>query len=284
MRITEDKADREALFHQLTRERFAVRAKGYDPAPVVGWPRKHQLWPCVRLGAGDVWLSRTRRPGAKAPPRKSQMRRALAFLRGHSHEALMADKQSLVFIYEGVGNEVDEWTGEPEAPFTEIKSTNLSSKHMWAIIKVGKVDLLTSFGKDAFFMGYFLQSCQNAVATGVDRCRLRIMFMNGDYASRRTKCPECKGKLGPMKDISKTCTKCGYKSYSIDLRSYILVFTKAEMAYFRHEVFKVRRDQFNRAVEATSKEEVLKLAPPTKCFLCTECDVGKQLGCENYGG
>lgn len=248
--------------------------------PKVGWPRKHQLWPCVLLGAGAQWLeNRNWKPDNPSSGR----RRALNFLRGHSHEALLTEHQSLVFIYKGVGNEVDEWTGDPEAPFTEVKSTVISSARMWPIVQKGSVDILSPFS-ESFFSGYFEQSCQNAVATGVDRCRLRIFFMNGDYAQRRKKCPECGSILGEMHDIYKLCPKCGYKSYAVDLRSYILIFTKAELDHYDKEVFEVRRDQFHRAQEAKSKTGVRKVAPATKCFLCAECSVGKELGCPKYGG
>ena len=282
MKIVEDKEDRERLFVGLTEGRFTVRAKAYEASPKTGWPRKHQLWPCVRLGAGTTWLGGGLH-NEEWKPGIAKRRRALNFLRGHSHEAMMTSNPSLVFVYRGVGNEVDEWTGDPEAPFTEIKSTVISSARMWPIVQRGEVNILSPYA-DSFFQGYFEQSCQNAVATGVDRCRLRIFFMNGDYALRRKKCPECSKPLEEMKDIYKECLTCGYKSYSIDMRSYILTFTTEERAYYRREVFKTRRDQFHAAIESTSKTELKVHAPPTSCFLCKECSVGEELGCEKFGG
>ena len=106
--------------------------------------------------------------------------------------------------------------------------------------------------------------------------------MNGDYAQRRKKCPECSKPLSDMKDIYKDCAACGYKSYAVDLRSYILTFTKEELAHYDKEVFEVRRDQFHRATKAKSKSGVRKAAPATKCFLCSGCPTGKELGCPNY--
>ena len=278
MKITEDKPDRDRLFHRITTDRFSVRPKMYEATPVVGWPRKHQLWPCVRLGSGDVWLRNSGwNPGN---PSKAGRKKALYFLRGHSHEALLTEGQSLVFVYEGVGNEVDEWSGDPAAPFTEVKSTAISSARMWPIVKKGSVDILSPL-TDSYFSGYFTQSCQNCVATGVTKCRLRIFFMNGDYAGRRKACPECKKPLGELQDILKECPACGYKSYVIDLRSYILEYTGKELAYYRKEVFQVRRDQFKAAQKASTKKGLMRAAPGTKCFLCDGCEVGKELGCEN---
>lgn len=278
MRIVEDKDDRERLFHRITSERFAVRPKGYEAAPVIGWPRKHQLWPCVRKGAGEVWLDE-HEPSPHQTP--EQRRRALLFLRGHSHEALMTEGQSLVFIYQGVGNEVDEWTGERDVGFTEIKSTAISSARMWPIVKAGKVDILEAFS-ESFFSGWFQQCCQNCVATNIKSCRLRVFFMNGEYGERRKKCPECEAPLGQLHDAYKQCTKCGYKAYSTDLRSYILTFTDKELAWHRKEVFSKRRDQFNLAKAAESKDEFLMRAEPTKCFLCKGCGVGQRVGCAEY--
>lgn len=278
--ITEDKADRDRLFDRVANDRFTVRPKMYEASPVVGWPRKHQLWPCVRLGSGEVWLELH---SSWNPGTVQKRKRSLYFLRGHSHEALLAEGQSLVFIYQGVGNEVDEWTGKREAPFTEIKSTAISSARMWPVVQKGSVDILSPI-TDSYFSGYFIQSCQNCVATGVTRCRLRIFFMNGDYATRRKACPECRKPLGTMGDIFRECPACGYKSYAIDLRSYILEYTEKELAYYRKEVFQVRRDQFNAALKAKTAKGLMKVAPGTKCFLCSECEVGKKLGCENYGG
>lgn len=276
MKITEDKADRERLFHRLTKERFSVRAKAYEAAPRIGWPRKHQLWPCVRLGAGLTWLSGSQ----DWKPRDGSRQRALNFLRGHSHEALMTTGQSLVFVYKGVGNEVDEWTGEIEAPFTEIKSTVSSSARMWPIVKRGEVELLHPV-QESYFHSYFTQCCQNCVATGIDHCRLRIFFMNGEYGQRRVKCPECSKPLGEMKDIYRPCPSCKYKAYSVDLRSYILTFTYQELRHFDKEVFTKRRDQYNHAIKAESAGQLLMRAEPTRCFFCTGCEVGKEIGCEN---
>lgn len=281
MKLIEDKADRDRLFHRLIRERFSVRAKPFEVAPKVGWPRKHQLWPCVRLGAGVTWLDAHRPKGWN--PNPGSRRRALYFLRGHSHEALMAEGQSLVFVYKGVGNEVDEWTGDPEAPFTEIKSTALSSAHMWPIVQKGSADILNPIGETKFH-GYFIQSCQNCVATGVTKCRLRIFFLNGDYAGRRKACPQCKKPLGPMRDILKECPACGYKSYAIDMRSYILSFSAKERVHFDKEVFHKRRDQYNAAIQASKLSDLLGAAPSSSCFLCSECDAGKALGCLEYRG
>lgn len=278
MKIVEDKADRERLFHRITSGVYSVRPKGYEASPNVSWPRKHQLWPCVRKGAGEVWLNE-HQPSAHQTP--EQRRRALLFLRGHSHEALMTEGQSLVFIYKGVGNEVDEWTGEAGVAFTEIKSTAISSARMWPIVKKGTVDLLNDFD-DSFFRGWFQQCCQNCVATDIKSCRLRVYFMNGEYGERRKACPECKAPLGELHDAYKECPKCHYKSYSTDLRSYKLTFTDKELAWHRQEVFTKRRDQFRLAKEASSVDELLMRAEPTKCFLCKGCGVGERIGCENF--
>lgn len=274
MRIIEDKVDRDRLFHLLTEQRFIVRAKQYEPLHRAGWPRKHELAICVRLGAGARWLREHR--NWTPPTRKGA---ALNFLRGHSHEALATEGQSIVFVYEGVANEIDEWTGEPDAPFTEIKSTAVSSARMWPIVQRGEVDLLHPF-EDSYFDSYFQQCCQNCVATSVDRCRLRVFFMNGDYAHRRKVCPECKATLGNMRDIYKECPACHYKSYSIDLRSYILTFSYNELRHYRRTIFRVRRDQYNLAIQSDSVDQLLMRAEPTQCFLCSECDVGKAIGCE----
>ncbi len=278
MKIVEDKADRERLFHRITDGRYEVRPKAYQAGTSVSWPRKHQLWPCVRKGAGEVWLQEHHPTPHQTP---EQRRRALLFLRGHSHEALMTEGQSLVFIYKGVGNEVDEWTGEEGTAFTEIKSTAISSARMWPIVKKGTLDLLNDFD-DSYFRGWFQQCCQNCVATDIKSCRLRIYFMNGEYGERRKKCPECEAPLGVLHDAYKECTKCGYKSYSIDLRSYKLTFTAKELAWHKQEVFTKRRDQFRLARDADSVPELLMRAEPTKCFLCKGCGVGERIGCENF--
>lgn len=277
MNIVEDVEDRNSLIHILSEERFAVRPKAYDPHPLVSWPRKHQLWPCVREGAGEVWL---RKRGWL--PSARNLRRAFAFVRGHSHEALLTKGQSLIFIYKDVGNEIDEWTGDVEAPFSEIKSTALSSQWMLTLLKKGDIDILSPFS-DSKFQNYFEQCCQNCVALGVSTCRLRVFFMNGEYAARRTKCPQCETKMGEMKGIYKECPKCHYKSYAIDLRSYRLTFLPAELAYFDEEVFHVRHDQFFSAKEAKSLAEFRRRAPPTKSFKCQDCPVGQEVRCEFVG-
>ncbi len=278
MKIIEDKADRDALFARLSGSQYTVRAKGYTQTPEVGWARKHQLWPCVRKGSGEVWLSKR---GEKVKAQASDRRRSLLFLRGHSHEALLTEGQSLVFVYERVGNEVDEWTGNPDAPFTEVKSTAISSARMWPIVKEGKADIINPLAS-TYFTGWFQQTCQNCVATGTKTARLRIFFMNGEYGERRKKCPECEAPLGALQDAYKQCERCGYKAYSTDFRSYILKFSALELAHFKREVFKYRRDQFYNSQDAETLPEFLMRAPASRCFLCRGCSVGKQVGCDEF--
>lgn len=252
---------------------FQVRPKQYDPVPKVGWPRKHQLWPCVRLGSGQVFLQTE----GEANPSK---RRVFNFLRGHSHEALLTRGQQIVIVYEGVANELDEWTGEKVAPFTEIKSTTVSSARMLPIVQRGFVKLLDPFD-ESYFRMYFEQCAQNCVAAGTDHCRLRVFFMNGEYADRRKACPSCKKPLGDMvSDMYRPCPSCKYKCYAVDLRSYILTFDHKELAFYKDEVFRKRRDQFNLAIQSETKAQLLMRAEPTKTFLCRSCFVGEELGCE----
>ncbi len=273
MRIAEDKTDRDRMIRRLSAQMFQVRPKQYDPVPKVGWPRKHQLWPCVRLGAGQVFLQ----SDGEANP---SMRRVFNFLRGHSHEALLTRGQQIVIVYDGVANEMDEWTGEDIAPFTEVKSTTVSSARMLPIVQKGSVPLLDPLDT-TYFRFYFEQCGQNCVAAGVDHCRLRVFFMNGEYADRRKKCPSCQQPLSDMvSDMYRPCRHCGYKCYAVDLRSYILSFSQEELAYYRREVFQKRRDQFNDAIQAETKAQVLERAPGTKTFICRSCHVGEELGCE----
>ncbi len=273
MRIVEDKKDRDRMFRRLSAQMFQVRPKQYDPVPRVGWPRKHQLWPCVRLGAGQVFLQND-------GPANPSKRRVFNFLRGHSHEALLTRGQQIVIVYKGVANELDEWTGDVEAPFTEIKSTTVSSARMLPIVTRGFVKLLDPFD-ESYFKMYFEQSAQNSVVANTDHCRLRVFFMNGEYADRRKKCPACQQELSPMvSDLYRPCRSCGYKCYAVDLRSYILTFTPEELAFYDDEVFRKRRDQFNLAVQSETKDQLLMRAEGTKSFLCRSCFVGKELGCE----
>jgi hypothetical protein len=82
----------------------------------------------------------------------------------------------------------------------------------------------------------------------------------------------------------KLCPSCGYKSYDVDLRSYLLTFSAAERAFFDKEVFHKRRDQFNLAVKAETSQELLMRAEPSPSWLCKSCTPGKEIGCEFYGG
>ena len=261
------------MFRRLSAQMFQVRPKQYDPVPRAGWVRKHEIWPCVRLGAGQRFLQNS----APANPSK---RRVFNFLRGHSHEALLTKAQQVVLVYKGVANELDEWTGEPIAPFTEVKSTTVSSARMLPIVQRGQVKLLDPFD-DSYFRLYFEQSGQNCVAAGVDHCRLRVFFQNGEYAERRKKCPSCSQELEPMvSDLYRPCRGCGYKCYAVDLRSYILTYTTEELRFYDDEVFRKRRDQFNLAIQSETKDQLLMRAEPTKSFLCRSCFVGKELRCE----
>lgn len=276
MKIIEDKDDRERMFKRLASEAVPIRAKVYEPSPRGGWARQHQLTPCVRLGAGEVYLL------TKGWKPRSSRRRALHFARGHSHEAIFSDGNPLTIVYKGVACNVDEWTGEPDHPFVEIKSTMASSARMWEIVERGEVDIVHD--DKTQFLSWFRQCLNYCVAVRSHGSRLRVFFMKGEYAERRKACPSCGGALGGItEDTYKPCLSCGYKSYLIDLRSYILTFSQEERTWAWKEVFQRRRDQFYLAVKAESVNELLMRADPTQCYVCPSCDVGQELGCERYG-
>jgi hypothetical protein len=277
MRIDENKTRRNALFEQLLRDRF----KG-------GYPHQHELWPCVRSGVAQRILDRM---GIKFGTRK----KALYFMRGESAEALIIGTANSVdkrtFVSMGVIVSPDLWTGDPEVPFREIKSTALSSQRMWQIVRVGSIDL---FKDEPPMRSYFEQCAIYCVATGVDRCGLDVYFLHGDYADRRKKCPEgnCTGMLGEWQEdgFFRACDTCGYKSYMADLRSYDLRYTKAELAYYRDEVFERRRAEFVAAMDAfeaadsdTARLAAALVASPSFNHYCSGCEVGRLVNCENYG-
>lgn len=272
MKITEDKARRDTLFAQMLTQRF----KG-------GWPHQHELWPCVRLGVATRYLQKQ---GLTFGTRK----RALYWLRGQSAEALIIGvSESLnkrTFVYENVIISPDRWIGEPDLAFDEIKSTALSSARLWPIVKLGSLDILTF--SDIAMHSYYEQCAIYCVATGTRKCGLIVYFLHGDYAERRKKCPEpkCDGMLGDWQEdaLYKQCGKCGYKSYSMDLRSYVLEFSDKEIRWFHDEVFVARRDQFERGLHAKSAAGIRRIAPGTDNFYCGGCEPGRLIECAHYRG
>jgi len=268
VKITEDKEAREALFEQLL-----------APRPKAGHPHQHELWPCVRRGAAERFAQR------KGIDIKPSRRAALYFLRGESAEALIALPQDRkpVFIYKGVALSPDQWTGEHPAPFTEIKSTNLSSISIWKLVKKGGLELLGPYQIPV--RSYFEQCAIYCVATGTLECKLTVFFQHGDYADRRTKCPECgEPALGELENnVYRTCGACKFKTHVIDLRVYRLAYLPEELAYFDREVFDVRAGQFRDAADTVYPDTLRTMTAATPCFLCRDCDPGKVVGCEHYG-
>lgn len=277
MKITEDKEHRDYLFEKLTEERF----KG-------GFPHQHELWPCVLKGAGERWLR------ARGHVFRPSRRQVLYFVRGESGEALIVHLEhpdiKPAFVRHGVIIRPDWWTASlgtgsrHPMDFYEIKTTALSSQNFWKLLQVGDLDILR---RDFISKSYFDQTAIYCVATGVKECGLIVYFLHGDYADRRKNCPNetCDGMLGQemVDNIFRVCTKCGYKSYAIDMRSYRLQFTDEELAWYEQEVFYVRRDQFLVAQEAKTEAGVRKAAEATPNFMCKDCVVGQAIKCPSFG-
>lgn len=267
LKIVENRDRRDKYFATLLRD-----------VTKVGYPHQHELWPCVRRGVGQRVLDRL---GVKFGTRRS----VLYFMRGNSAEALITGPtKSLAIVHNGVIVRPDMWVGLPELPFREIKSTAYSSAKMWGIVKRGEIDL----DRDEIPMrNYFEQCAIYCAATGVTQCGLDVYFLHGDYGDRRKLCSECKGAMGAWQEDGfwRECTQCGYKSYTQDLRTYDLYFTEAEVARMRAEVFTKRRDQFNDAFAAFdgATPAAALLAPPTFNGNCVTCEIGRLVGCENYG-
>lgn len=258
---------------------------------------QHDVWPCVRKGAGARWYEK-RGVTFKLP--KSS---ALYFLRGKSAEALIAPGQheaAKLVEYKGVAghpdldedvlafmfpNHLDKLRG---VKVGEIKSTNFSSYTWYQAVKEGGIDL----GMNRVFKmrNYLEQSANYAVATGTSRTVLIIFFLHGDYADRRTTCPECRNRLGDWdnkpgaKDgFFRECSACGYKSKKLDLWVYFLDFDDDVLADVDREVYTVRAGQFYAAQNAPDEASLMSAAPGTPCFYCRDCAIGKRLGCEHAG-
>lgn len=274
MKVIENKEFRQQVFAHLIEDRTEK----------VGPPHFHSLWPCVRLGVAQRLLVRAGR-------RFYTPRKALIFLRGMAIEAGLVTPSTRsgsappAIMHRGVLTRPDWWyiDGDPYL-FIEVKSTIASSQRMWVLVKQGEVDILGSIRGDVeiSFRNYFEQVACYCVALGVNEAGLVVYFLQGDYADRRKHCPECKTKstLGWSKeqggDLYQICSKCGYKSYAIDLRAYSLQPTKEELAYFDEEVFVRRKGLFVKAVEAGEP----MAAPPSQGYLCRDCRAGREVGCE----
>jgi hypothetical protein len=259
---------REALFEHLT-----------GPTTRPGHAHQHDLEPCVRRGAGERWLWKR---GRLPKPSKAA---ALYFLRGNSAEDLIRDqnitKSMVIYGDPPVAISPDQWTGDPEIPFEEIKSTNLSSYPFYELDKRGSFSL-----DDPNLHGrnYFRQMAIYCVALGCTKAYLTIYFLHGDYADRRTKCPDCKNRLTDfLDDRVKVCPACGYKSKKGDIQTYLIEFDPEELAAIREEIFHIRAPMWYAAVEAETEREVCDLTKPSPNHLCLGCSIGKELGCEYYG-
>jgi len=263
MKLAEDKAHRERIWDNLT----ATADVEGDPALI----HQHELLPCVRKGVAARWAKKR---GHNLTDRKS----ALYFLRGHSAEALIKrSESSLRVVHHGVLCSVDWWHGG-KCHFTEIKSTTLSSRAAWELLRSGEMPLETAHK----FASWFKQCATYCTAFGIRSCRLLVFFLHGEYAERRRKCPECSG---PLEDgrLFKTCQSCGYKSYRIDLRSYILEFTKEELEVIESDVFWTRLSEFLEAQRQTTPEGIITKTTPTPGFLCWSCEAGKLVACPFFG-
>lgn len=277
VRIAEDKAFRDNLFERLMNDRFT----GY------GWPHQHELWPCVRRGLAERWL---RAQGTHLTTR----RQSLYYLRGHSAESLIVPDMLWrpVFVHKGVVVRPDWYGGEGERkPFVEVKSTNMSSARLWGLLKEGGRASLID-GEDFPFRSYMEQVAIYCVALGVKRGGLIVLYMHGDYADRRSKCPDCGAKLGEITaDIYRLCGACGYKSYIIDLRTYDVEYPDAELGWYDRTIFEDRRKQWEAGVAAAfgaqgaarKAAKIAKLAPGTRSFACGGCAPGREIKCELYG-
>lgn len=281
--------------HEL---RAAVFAKLLEPSPRSEYAAQHDVWPCVRKGAGERWLAAR---GIEFPPSKSA---GLYFLRGKSAEGIITgtEEEQQPLVYNGVSTHQDLNRSQitrifealdPETVkriedeygdivFAEIKSTNFSSAKFYKIVKAGGITLEAL---NDFEMKNYIQQCANyCVATRTRRCFLIVYYLHGDYADRRTKCPECGNRLGEwVDDFYKECVGCGYKSKKIDLWAYVIEFDDRTLITVEREVFGVRPKQFYRAIEAETETELKEHAPASPNFYCRSCRVGEALGCENFG-
>lgn len=273
---------RDHLFERL----LAVDERDYSE-----YAAQHDVWPCVRKGAGERWLS------ARGETFKPSRSAALYFLRGKSAEAIMsrgaADTQEMV-ILNGVASHPDLSGADlealfgllmqryPNAKFAEIKSTNYSSWEFYKLVQQGSVEL--ALNKAFKMRNYFEQSANYATALDAESGLLIVFFLHGDYADRRTKCPQCGNALGEwIDDFYRECVACGYKTKKLDLWVYELTFDEAERARIRDDVFGIRARQFHVAQKADNETELLKLAPATPNHYCATCKVGKRLDCEHAG-
>lgn len=291
VKITEAHEVREAVFERLL-----------TPSERSDYAAQHDVWPCVLKGAAERWLSER---GETFRPAKSS---ALYFLRGHSAEALIGGVQEdeklvvrggvachpdgsfndLVALGDGI---VDEATREAlldwledhnDVAVVEIKSTNYSSFNWYRLVKDGTIPLDAN---EKFPMRNYIDQCANyCVATGSTRAVLIIYFLHGDYADRRSKCPECGNRLGDwVDDFYRECDACGYKSKKADLWAYLLEFDDATLRAVDRDVFKVRPAQFYAALRASDEAGVREAADATPNFYCRSCRVGERIGCENAG-
>lgn len=293
IKITEARPLRDAIFARLS-----------IPPERGDYAAQHDVWPCVRKGAGERWLTNH---GVRLTPSKSS---ALYFLRGNSAEAAIAGipEDDKLTVYNRVGihpdasradlfalvREIDvhfpeeaealtQWLREfPDLLFGEIKSTNYSSFHFYKLVQQGGIELAVN---KAFAGRNYFEQCENyAVALRARHAALIVYTLHGDYGDRRTKCPQCGNKLSDwIDDFYKLCETCGYKSKKIDLWAYLLEFDGETFSRVEPDVYGRRPSQFYAAIEAETKEELLRLASPSPCYYCRTCKVGELIGCENTG-
>lgn len=266
MIITEDKEYRNKIWDSLTHSADVEE----DPNLI----HQHELIPCVRKGVAARWA---KHQGHVITDRQS----ALYFLRGHSAEALIRRSDTgLHVVHNGVLCSVDWWTGG-RYHFNEIKSTTMSSRAAWELLKTGEFPLETPHK----FASWFKQCAIYCIAFGISKCRLVVFFLHGEYAERRTKCPECSKPLEELAEtrLYKVCSACAYKSYKIDLRTYLLGFTQDELQAVESDVFNVRQSEFRAARHAQTGAEIVTKTTPTPGFICWSCEPGKLIGCPFFG-
>ena len=189
----------------------------------------------------------------------------------------------------GDGHEVamtpDQWTGDPVKPFAELKSTNYSSFNFYKLINAETGEGSIDMDQDFPMKNYFEQCAIYCAGLGVATCELWIYFLHGDYADRRTKCPQCSAKLGgwDKDETRKECSDCGYVSKKGDLWTYDVTFDAGYLRRMKAEIYGARAPMFYDAIQAETAADVLTRTEPTQCFYCHNCKAGEAIGCPEAG-
>lgn len=253
-----------------------------------GHAHQHELY-CTRRGVAERLM--IIKGVDLAPPR----RLALLFVRGNMREGpiaatLQAATGNPAVVYKDVIVRPDVYVNDPQFPFAEIKSTNMTSRNAWELLTTRGGEIVLG-EYEGYMASYFWQCCNYCIALGSSQCLLVVYWEHGDYADRRKNCPErgcVKVELGPLVDgFYRDCPQCGYRAYTRDLRTYELEFTQQERDDREADVFDTRAPEFRAAVDKltikTSSADVLPMTTAYPQYQCRDCSGGDYVRCEHVG-